>query len=243
MEARERGGFLETPIQRDGETPAVMPDAHFVMMLKDRLRLDLCPPGTRCKHRDRGGELCNEPLDSQGMHALKCEEGASRVGRHDGMRDFQAGYHQRVTGYVAAKEQRVVAWDRINPETGKPELAKLDFATRDAATGLPICVDTCVACAHSGYQPRQQARANKDGLAATNAVDEKRRRYPPAGGDLVPTAFETGGRPADETAAFVRSWGHGLDPAERSEVIRYGWQQLSTVLQTGNAEMLLSALG
>ena len=56
-------------------------------------------------------------------------------------------------------------------------------------------------------------------------------------------AWEDGGRPAEETVAYVRSWGHGFPPGERSEVIRYAWQELSVVLQTGNAEMILSAVG
>jgi hypothetical protein len=71
----------------------------------------------------------------------------------------------------------------------------------------------------------------------------KRSRYPPSGGELVPLVFEAGGRPAEETVAFVRSWGLELDQAERSNVIRYAWQQYSTVLQSGNAEMILSATG
>ena len=237
------GGFLEIPVQREGETPAVMPDKHFTLMLRDRLRLQVCPAGARCKHRGKDGNLCNEPLDPRGRHAKKCEVGRARTGRHDGMRDFCAGYHQRVTGYVAITEQKVSAWDRVNPRTGALEEAKLDVATRDSASGRPVYVDVTVTCAHSGNAPRQRARSNKDGLAASNAVDDKRERYPPAGGELVPLAFEAGGRPADETVAFVRSWGHGLAPAERTEVIRYAWQQFSTIMQTGNAEMLLSAIG
>ena len=55
--------------------------------------------------------------------------------------------------------------------------------------------------------------------------------------------LEAGGRPADETVAFVRSWGLELSPAERSQMIRHAYQQFSTILQTGNAEMILSALG
>ena len=43
--------------------------------------------------------------------------------------------------------------------------------------------------------------------------------------------------------AFVRSWGLELDQAERCNVIRYAWQQYSTVLQSGNAEVILSANG
>ena len=80
-------------------------------------------------------------------------------------------------------------------------------------------------------------------MAAADAVRGKRRRYPPSGGELVPLVFEAGGRPAEETVAFVRSWGLELSPAERSQMIRYAYQQFSTILQTGNAEMILSALG
>ena len=74
-------------------------------------------------------------------------------------------------------------------------------------------------------------------------MSSKRLRYPPRGGELVPLVFEAGGRPAEETVAFVRSWGLKLDEAERSKVIRFAWQQYSTVLQSGNAEMILSAVG
>jgi hypothetical protein len=64
-------------------------------------------------------------------------------------------------------------------------------------------------------------------------VRGKRYRYPPSGSELVPLVFEAGGRPADETVSFVRSWGLELDQAEPSNVIRYAWQQYSTVLQSG----------
>ena len=154
-----------------------------------------------------------------------------------------AKYHHKVTGHVAITEQRVVAWDRINPRTGQLEEARLDVATRDAVTGRKIFVDTTVTCAHSDYEPRQRARSNKDGLVASNAVDEKRARYPPSGGEMIPAAFEAGGRPSEEMVAYVRMWGHDFEPAERTQVIRYAWQQLSTLLQVGNGEMILSALG
>ena len=41
--------------------------------------------------------------------------------------------------------------------------------------------------------------------------------------------------------AFVRSWASEVDDAERSRVIRHAWQQYGTVLQSGDAEMILSA--
>jgi len=169
--------------------------------------------------------------------------GPTREARHNGLRDFTASFHPKVTGYAAASEQRVVAWDRINPRTGLLEEARLDVCTRDSASGRTVYVDTMVTCAHSGYAPRQQARAGRDGVAAADGVRSKRRRYPPHGGELVPLVFEAAGRPAEETVAWVRSWGLELDDADRSKVIRYAWQQYSTVLQSGNAEMILSAVG
>ena len=182
-------------------------------------------------------------MDARGKHALKCEVGRSRTGRHNELRDFTASFHPKVTGYVTATEQRVTAWDRINPRTGLLEEAKLDVATRDAASGRKIFVDAMVTCAHCGYEPRQRARAGKDGAAAADAVRLKRLCYPPSGGELVPLVFEAGGRPAEETVAFVRSWAADLGDVERSSVIQYAWQQYSCALRSGNAEMILSAVG
>ena len=144
---------------------------------------------------------------------------------------------------MAVTEQRVSAWDRVNPATGDLEEARLDVATQDAASGRKIFIDARVTCAHCGYAPRQRVRAGRDGAAASDAVREKRRRYPPSGGELVPLVFEAGGRPADETVAFVCSWAVDAEPAERSQTIRFAWQQYSCALQAGNAEMILSAIG
>ena len=237
------GGFLEPPILFEDELPRAMPEKHFVVALRDRLRLSVCPPGAVCQHRKEDGTLCGEPLDGRGRHSKKCGAGPTRDARHNGLRDLTADFHPKVTGYAAVTEQRVHAWDRPNLRTGVMEEARLDVCTRDAATGRTIFVDAMVTCAHSGYQPRQRARANKDGVAAADGVRMKRRRYPPSGGELVPLVFEAAGRPSEETVAFVRSWALELDDAERSKVIRHAWQQYSTVLQSGNAEMILSSVG
>ena len=159
------------------------------------------------------------------------------------MRDFCAAYHHKVTGYSATTKQLVTAWHRTNPRTGEWEEAKLDVATRDAVTGAAVYLDVSIACAHSDDQSRQRARSGRDGLAAQSREDDKRRRYPPHGGDLVPVVFETGGRPGDAAVAYVRSLAHGLEGAARTEVLRYAWQQLSCLLQVGNAEALLAAMG
>ena len=165
------------------------------------------------------------------------------MARHNALRDFTASFHPNVTGYVANTEQRVTAWDRVNPRTGLLEEARLDVATRVVGSGRTVFVDANVTCAHSGYEPRQRARAGKDGVAAADSVRQKRLRYPPSGGELIPLVFEAGGRPAEETVAFVRHWVADMDDAERSKVIRHAWQQYSCILQSGNAEMILSAIG
>ena len=62
--------------------------------------------------------------------------------------------------------------------------------------------------------------------------------------------WRRGGRPSDEAAAFVRLMGsvytetHGSEDGETapSPVGRL-WQELSTLLQRGNAELILSAIG
>ena len=51
----------------------------------------------------------------------------------------------------------------------------------------------------------------------------------------MPLVFEAGGRPVDETVAFVRSGGGvlvGAEPTERSQIILFAWQQCSSALQS-----------
>ena len=109
------GGFCELPVLFEDEQPKTMPDQHFVVSLKDRLRLRVCSPGAICQHRRRNGTLCGQPLDSRGKHALKCEVGPTREARHDSLRDFTAAFHPKVSGYVACKEQ-----PRRGMEQGEP---------------------------------------------------------------------------------------------------------------------------
>ena len=131
------------PVPFEDEQPKAMPDKHFVVSLKDRLRLDVCPSGCVCQHRREDGTSCGAPLDGRGGHAKKCQVGPTKEARRNALRDFTASLHPKVTGYSACPEQRVVAWDRIYIQTGVLEEARLDVATRDAGTGHKIYVDTC----------------------------------------------------------------------------------------------------
>ena len=144
---------------------------------------------------------------------------------------------------MAVTEQRVPAWDRVNPSTGVVEEAVLDIATRDAVLGNPFFADWSVTCEYSINEPRRAARARNDGVAAAQEVAVKRARYPPSGGELVPLVFESGGRPSDEALAFMRCYGYDLSEAERAEVLGDLWRRLSRTLHDGTADMVLSAVG
>ncbi len=63
-------------------------------------------------------------------------------------------------------------------------------------------------------------------------------------------ALEAGGRPSDEAASFVRLCGSVYTQTHKDEDGNPApsptgrlWQELSTLLQLGNAELILSALG
>ena len=60
--------------------------------------------------------------------------------------------------------------------------------------------------------------------------------------ELVPFAVEALGRPGRAAVFFLRSVAPA-DPEQRSAVLGSAWQSLSVLLQTENAELLLSSAG
>ena len=168
-------------------------------------------------------------------------------GRHNGIREWGASVWTLCTSTPAETEQHVPQWDRVNPRTGLMEEARLDVATADLRTGAPLFVDVVIKTAHSDDPGRLGARARKDGVAAGEAANGKRQRYPGAGVGLVPFALEDGGRPCDEVVSFIRMLATCRTEAEDGNADWGGptqlWQELSTLLQLGNAEVILSANG
>ena len=155
-------------------------------------------------------------------------------------------------------EQRVPEWDReVHDGQGRTatEEAVLDVITSDFQTGLPVHVDVTVTTACPSNLAALRRRARRDGVGAADAAADKRQRYNLAGPSLVPLAFEDGGGPAEETVGFVRRCGaaaerigSSLVPAGESDgqdqpVVARLWQEYSTLLQWGIAELILSANG
>ena len=120
--------------------------------------------------------------------------------------------------------------------------------TYDPHLGAAVQIDVAVTTACPEDQARLRARATKDGRGAADMAADKRRRYSSAGASLIPMIFEDGGRPAEETVALIRRLGaarrvSGRVGAEDWQVTAQLWQQASTLLQLGNAELVLSANG
>ena len=232
----------------------VIPGKHFKVALQDRLLLLVCEEGAHCQHRRSDGTVCGAPLDCRGHHARKCSVGGALGKRHDRIRHHGAGSLAACTGLPASTEQRVPEWDRDIPHPELPgqtvrQEAVLDIVSSDPVTGEPVHVDVTVTTACPEDRADLRGRARHDGRGAAAAAADKRRRYNLAGASLVPMAFEDGGRACEETASFVRRCGaaaeqRGVYGAEggQSATARL-WQEYSTLLQIGNAELVLSANG
>jgi len=248
------GGFAQ--LGSDSECVPCMPQAHFVVTLRDRLLLPLSPEGARCQHRRSDtGLLCGALLDRRGKHARMCAIGGGWVRRHNSIRDWAARTYTACCGLPALTEQRVPEWDLLHTDTATGaqwvEEAVLDVATAHPQSGSRLFFDAVVATAYTTDARLLAQRARKPGLAAAAAAAGKRRRYAEAGAALWPLAFEAGGRPSDEAAAFVRQCGaawardHAAEDGEPSPGGHTGqlWRELSTLLHQGTADMILGALG
>ena len=229
-----------------------MPDEHFRVALCDRLLLPVCQEGARCQHRRRDGTVCGVLLDRRGHHARKCSIGGALGSRHDSLRDHGARAWAACAGVPALTEQRVTEWDRLVPggEGGwVMQEAVLDIVTSDPGTVQPVHVDVTVTTACPDDRADLRGRARHDGRGAAAAAADKRRRYDRAGATLVSMAFEDGGRAGEDTCRFVRRCGAAAEQrgayeaaGGQSATARL-WQEFSTLLQVGNAELVLSSNG
>eukprot|EP00973_Karenia_brevis_P036029 4970206-Karenia_brevis.AAC.1 len=117
--------------------------------------------------------------------------------------------HKACTGALAETEQHVPQWDRVNPRTRILERAVLDVATRHPRDGHLLYMDARVTCELTTDPQRLRARANRDGAAANESVNEKHVRYPGSrvpGAELVAFVMECGGRPAEAVESMVQYW-------------------------------------
>ena len=135
---------------------------------------------------------------------------------------------------------------RVSRTTGervqKVERAKLDVAFIDGE-GRRAYADVAVTSAATTSAANFAKRARTDGSAASDMVRTKQSKYPQhksPGTPMVPFVVEALGRLSPEAHALLGT----LAPADkkvRSQVLRTAKQTLSVLVQTGLAELLLSA--
>ena len=129
---------------------------------------------------------CNADLDPHGDHAVSCEKGPWRVGRHDEIADTLVGYCRG----AGASTVREFPFKEL--QKGAEE-AVLDLWATGSAWMADRIIDVTVR--HPCAPSYVEEVAATDGACAAEAERSKQRRYPPAGGTVVTTfAVETFGR-------------------------------------------------
>ena len=216
------------------EEDHVLADAHFLPALALRLQLPLpAAASATCLRRREDGTRCGVDLAATPGHCLGCHVGGGTTQRHDGVRDWLAGWLRARGATGVDTEQFVPAWDRVRAD-GTVEAARLDVAFTDPTAGATY-VDVVVTDAALGAgTPAGRSRAVRDGAAAAAAEERKHRRYP--GRALTAFALEALGRAGPEAQALLRTWARG-DAA----VLAAARQGLAATLQRGNAEAYRSA--
>ena len=142
-------------------------------------------PCTTCANQNLKDELCGEPLDSQGDHAVSCGTGPLRNLRHDSLADIYADILDEI-GAVARREVFV-------QEFSGSEEAWLDVWSY----GIPELPDLLldITVRHPRASRYLPGAAQTHGSAAEQAEHEKFERYPASGGRTMwPVAHETWGR-------------------------------------------------
>ena len=230
------GAFLLPPSQADH----IMCDAHIQVAMRMRLRAPphLAEPSV-CQHKHADTrQPCLKLLDGRGFHARTCKVGGGVVRRHDRIRDWLGAWMLEDSARSILTEEYVPRWDRRDEE-GRLVRARLDACFSDAQ-GRQVYVDVAVTDSVTACLQDLRARARKNGVAAASLEDRKRLRYP--GPDLRPFVVEAMGRLGASANALLKAY-VPADAEDRTSFLGAARQSLSVLVQTGNAELILSATG
>ena len=220
------GAFLECPVD---STP--LPDAHFRIALRRRLRCERLVAGAAadCRNRDSAGHHCGcDQGDDGGRHALVCPKGGGRMTRHNHLRDTLCHWLTTL-GAVVTKEQYVLDWSTPQQQ------AYLDLAVV-LPNGTQLYVDVTV---QEGGAARQRGARTVHLLS--RAVGRKHRRYPGPG--LVAFAVDTLGRVDPEADGFLRAAARAVteDGVELGRLVRRGRALVATAVQRACATQIMGA--
>jgi hypothetical protein len=220
------GGFLIAP----SDDSTWMQDIAFKVAINRRLggclRSAHQGDAPACQHRGRAG-VCGAPLDADGFHASICATGGHVIARHDSLSRWLQRW------LAQGRAHSIPRLEQVLPE----EAGRLDLVFQDA--GTTVWVDVAVTSAVTTNQRALQARSRSDGVAARAEESVKRSRYH---GRATPFVLEADGRPGTSAKTFIRRYsstaseGHSISPA-------HAWICISSILQSGNADIELQAWG
>jgi hypothetical protein len=235
------GSYLEGP-----------PGPEYVMADKDwqtatRYRLGLPAAAVpeaarlpeRCCHRGPQGTACQHALRDDDVHAIHCSLGGGTLRRHNAVARTLAEVVRDTCGATCRFEQHVPRLDDV--KDGVPRRAIMDVVFQ-APDGAVVLVDVSLVSACAGPAQRLMASARRDGAAADEACQLKRRRYGP---EVVPFVMELGGRPSDHARAWMRkvlAWGGDRVEGPRLTGAE-AWARVSCTLQRYVAAQLRAAAG
>ena len=208
----------------------ILVDEHFAIAVKLRMGLPLPTGGGCCRRRGGDGRVCGAPLDSSGKHAISCMCGGLTVQKHNSLSKNLSGHMERSNNVDNVRREQLI------PEAAPHLVApRMDICATDAS-GSAIHVDLTVASPLCSSALRAGS-SYKPGVAADVLARHKITKYRLA--KLTPFAIETFGRLSDSASDFVRV----LAPADssRSRTISAMHQDLATILQRFNAEMVLTS--
>ena len=219
-----------------------LPDAHWRCITRERLGMLRARPGTQCglPRSARRGGCCGKALDPRMRHVWHCRTAVARLRIHNSI------------NYALASDLRA-AKGNVDVERAMPDMAvrKADGSIEEAVMDLTCWfpgsaewhgVDVTVR--YPGAT-RYYGAADHAGRAATKAEAEKIKRY---GQDVLPLAFETGGRLGSQSrgtlrtlAAKAAATGGGILTAAG---IENRWRRhLESALLFAVADALLLAMG
>ena len=219
-----------------------IPDEHWRVITAERLGLLRCPPGTPCglpRGSKRGG-VCGKALDSGLRHMWHCKTGVARLRIHNAIAGTLAGELRTAGGHVDV-ERAMPAMAIFNTD-GTVEEAIMDVTVWWPGAMEWYGIDVTVRYAGSTRYVGAQRKAGK---AAAAAEAEKYRRY---GRDVLPLAFEAGGRLGTASIASLQRLADAAVAASggilnRTALLARWRRRLEGALFFATADAILCALG
>ena len=235
-----QAGMLWTALPDSGSR--TMPDEHWRIATAARLGILRCPPGISCGlPRARGKGCCGRTLDQWLRHVWHCKTGAARLRIHRALQMTLMRELRQSGGHVDV-ERAMPSMATIHPD-GTIEESIMDVTVWWPGTTAWFGIDVTIRYAGAS---RYYGADRKAGTAAAAAEREKHRRY---GRDVLPLAFEAGGRLGElslltlrRLADTVATAAGGQHLTTRQGMLTQWRRRLEAALHFAAADAVLNAL-